>query len=1308
MRDRAATWPWLILLGVVGVFAFPLAKPSAPGPPPPTSDAKPDQPKPAADTKDEKSEPLRMQHPFRPHWEFLGKSVSVTQPKGQAANEPIMAPSAADVKSALKPYDHTILIAIVPDPSNAKLASEFDGNLEAIQRAIENQGYVPDARWMPWPRTGREHDSENKWKIAYRLWERLPGTVLFRGNEPGTDRLLTVFLVGSTPTTGIDKQAFVNAAQYAAELATEDASAEIRVVGPAYSGSAHSIRSALQQLRDKWRGGPMRSMRIVSGSAVGIRPDDLCKGFTDGPIRLSYQTTVILNEDLVKAINRFIRRSPGNVAVLQESNTAFGQSFKAPDQSWVTIPFPLHISYTLEAISKDRSRQAEARRLPAPGLSLPFPREASFPGTETSAPFDPAMTNALNDLVLGNILSTISRENIRYVGLLATDARDKLFLAAMIREHCPDVRLFTTEGNLLLAHPGYAFAMRGALVATTYPLHPSLQRYTDPYDGDEKRLLFSQQIVQGTYNAVLAQLGRPEKMIGYAVPRAYRESPATPCITRPPVWLCEVSPTGRLVPLRFDTEGQDGWDYLVERPAIGKRSPLELRYDPLWASAVLVLSLACGLLFMWARRAMQRNGTTAYMTQALARLFWPDAPARATGPAQRAGTPFPPMTNWKLDLAVFSCLAPLAELYALLAYLALIPFLLNWHKEIAEGGWGFYLSPLGLIVLALCGWWWWRAGGREAWTRPQHTATSWARPAVPVTIGVAVVVALLMTGRAGLFLHWTFPLIVLGTLVGLLALLFQIGRPRVAWFRWLGIWLRWIWGWATTRINGREVDLPPGQLSSCVWLGVGATVVLALGAALFGRVRDMTVEDALTFERAVDLSSGLSTVLPAFFLTMVFCSWGFFQLKADHLLEHYSVANPFTSSGRGVEPALFKNIKAYHEEVGRSLAATDWSLPAHLKSFWFIYVLAGLPMVYLFWRAQPTFEGILFDLLVFTGFAIAVMVLGLTFAHFLLLWKTVRGILKRLSMMPLDRAFDNLPAEVAGMFSGYLYTSRPRRSHFAVPVRQFTRLQQLAQPPDFYGKLQQESGCDNDQRNDLEDALRKDIAGDFQNELTDASALDSTVGDSLQELRSATAAVLAVLQGVWNRHPPDEVPRKPSSSLLRDILQWLQGRWLLQTPPAAPPATPTPAGWMAVRAEEENAAVWEWVRMAENLVATQAVLYVSQFFVQLRNLLLSVTVGTLLLLLAATSYPFQPQSLFVVYLLVMVGFVTVGTVTVLVQINRNSFVSRLSNTTPDRFTPDWAFLSSFATYVLPLLGVLAVQLSGSFRVWLEPVFRVLK
>jgi hypothetical protein len=447
---------------------------------------------------------------------------------------------------------------------------------------------------------------------------------------------------------------------------------------------------------------------------------------------------------------------------------------------------------------------------------------------------------------------------------------------------------------------------------------------------------------------------------------------------------------------------------------------------------------------------------------------------------------------------------------------------------------------------------------------------------------------------------------------------------------------------------------------------------------------------------------------------MVYFSWGFFQLKSAYLLEHFSVWNPFaTTDASRPKPASCETIESLHKDVGRTLADLRWNLADHWHTYWFVYVAIGLPFLYLLGRVQPTFEGFWFDLLFRAGFVAGILFLGLTFAQFHALWRTVRRILKQLSMMPLDRAFDNLPGEVAGMFSGYLYTSRPRRAHLAIPVRQFTRLRQLARTSNFYKLLKKLSGCEDAQCNALEEALGKDIAQIFEQELHHSSvgseeAHDTTVGSSMQELQAATATILDVLQGVWRGHPPDEVPRKPSSSLLRDLTQWLRGRWLVQEPVTTPPAVANLARWIAVRAEDEHADVWEWVQQAENFVATQAVLYVSQFFVQLRNLLLSVTIGTLLLLLAATSYPFQPQSLLVVYLLVMVGVVTVGTVSVLVQINRNPFVSRLSNTTPERFTPDWAFLSSFATYVLPLLGVLAVQLSGSFRTWLEPVFRILK
>jgi hypothetical protein len=133
-----------------------------------------------------------------------------------------------------------------------------------------------------------------------------------------------------------------------------------------------------------------------------------------------------------------------------------------------------------------------------------------------------------------------------------------------------------------------------------------------------------------------------------------------------------------------------------------------------------------------------------------------------------------------------------------------------------------------------------------------------------------------------------------------------------------------------------------------------------------------------------------------------------------------------------------------------------------------------------------------------------------------------------------------------------------------------------------------------------------------------------------------------------------------------------------------------------------------WVELAEDVVATQAVIYVSQFFVQLRNLAVSMLVCSVLLLLAVTSYPFEPQRLIVYAMLTLIGAALAGTLYVLFSANRNELLSRITGTTPNHFTLDSGFISSVFTYIVPAVLIVALQLSGTFRFMLEPVLRVLK
>src|SRR5262249_51708985 len=144
---------------------------------------------------------------------------------------------------------------------------------------------------------------------------------------------------------------------------------------------------------------------------------------------------------------------------------------------------------------------------PRPNLSLPL--EELGDTQDTPPAFTPSMTSAEADLVVTNILSSISRMKVKYVGLLGTDTRDKLFFAQQIRKYCPDVRLFTFEGDILYTHPDYNSYLTGMIVVSTYPFfdrHQGRALLLKPVGTENSLLHFPMEAAQGAYNAILALL----------------------------------------------------------------------------------------------------------------------------------------------------------------------------------------------------------------------------------------------------------------------------------------------------------------------------------------------------------------------------------------------------------------------------------------------------------------------------------------------------------------------------------------------------------------------------------------------------------------------------------------------------------------------------------------------------------------------------------------------------------------------------------------------------------------------------------
>jgi len=56
------------------------------------------------------------------------------------------------------------------------------------------------------------------------------------------------------------------------------------------------------------------------------------------------------------------------------------------------------------------------------------------------------------------------------VGVNATDLLDTVFITLLLWRHCPDVRVFTLDSDLLFTYASGALSFHGMLLVSPYPL----------------------------------------------------------------------------------------------------------------------------------------------------------------------------------------------------------------------------------------------------------------------------------------------------------------------------------------------------------------------------------------------------------------------------------------------------------------------------------------------------------------------------------------------------------------------------------------------------------------------------------------------------------------------------------------------------------------------------------------------------------------------------------------------------------------------------------------------------------------------
>ncbi len=441
----------------------------------------------------------------------------------------------------------------------------FDPMLDALQAAAAEMHYslsgfdLVDVE----PAAADVQPKGSVWPYS-RVHELTPGALLFRRTdlEPGSDpTLLLVLLVGETATGGVHAAALATALDLSLQWNKPFApqakdsiwnAGAVRILGPTYSGSAPSLDLALRDaaVRHRLAAGSRAWFDLVTGSATSTNNPKILEqsGLA------TFRATTRSDPEALAAIARYLGRTDQgwqcglHVGLLVEANTAWGSNVlstpgsaePAACESCIADPegydqhprpgqdplpcatvahFPLHISRLRAQLQRAQAATPAPLAPRAPEVSLNL-GEGLLP-TDRLPEETPELTAATVETMVSGLFDVLNDRQISAIGVLATDKRDHVYLAQEIALHRPNILPFTLESSLVYLHPDAAGFVRGTVIASTYPLNPRTQQWTQPSTLSSHQ--FGGSPAQGVFNALALLLGHPEITVDYNSPRAPSE-----------------------------------------------------------------------------------------------------------------------------------------------------------------------------------------------------------------------------------------------------------------------------------------------------------------------------------------------------------------------------------------------------------------------------------------------------------------------------------------------------------------------------------------------------------------------------------------------------------------------------------------------------------------------------------------------------------------------------------------------------------------------------------------------------------------
>ena len=1162
----------------------------------------------------------------------------------------------------------TALIATVPDPEKTHLSLYFDRSIESLMWAISDSGYALQGFWLPWKNKAPKEllllKDRTQSEEQVRERHKQPGLLLFRPRrETGQRTPLAVFIVGETPTSGIDLAVLKTTFEHVVALQNKSGASkyQFRIVGPTYSGSFARLADFLNvELQNA-----ALSVTLASGTATSLQSiesfDAAVKGLGN---RVTRSSTVQNDEYASRHFLDYVRNRwwvRHEIALLSEDDTAYGElspELKGHEEV-LLVRYPREIARVRNARREETELAPvdhKGERTASEQQNVQFSlRDAGVDGNfeQDAVPaFSTQQTPASQEAALLAISGAIRRENAAMAGILATDILDAVFLGRFLRKACPETRIFTFDADLLLVRPE-STSFAGVLSVTSYPLFSRNQHWTvkERQGQPPRRVQFSSRYAEGVYNACRlvtdpAPNGRGERLLEYCRPNQETSK-------GPPLWLTVVGrehywPVALLDNDQTTNQSTISLSDLANCPV----EPLHPEPPSLAWTVIFCLVVLVALLHLIC---------TAVLLLGPGR----DADSILSLLGQRIQT--------RLQKPLSARVERLREVKALerltVIFKAYPPF--ERAPNVRERTFLLCLTVFLFTAIFLM----FSCGVRILLLGPPTDFRWW----VPLAVGVVILIMLLLLSLWMTLLWFTQKppsdeskkhLLIVVPVVALAIFI-------------CGMW----WSFLSDRPQLTKVLMVVALIlpAICVTLRarrrlIVGTWLLTLFAVAFGVWYFWPFSDSADLPstlaglfiayRSLHLGNGVAPVLPILLVVGGFFGWGWVQLNREHMITPARAA-------KSVIAALYPDSKVneFDREVMASRTRVNEVIEDYFSErFWTSALLffALWLLVFQPWFKVRSIESIYYDFAYLVALLALHWSICITWLQFYVTWKVFKDYLQALERHPLHEAFSRLEKQIKWVPLGRIH----ERQLF-ISTKNWEVLRRLVT-----FDASQLSPQDHRRLTELQAALKDEA--DAIDSMMHAVQEDLPKGSPDRQRYSELQARFEVASKIISKSFAEGVWKNGASDALQRARKEYPTEKLDKT---------------------DEARI-----IGEEYIALRHLIFLRYVFRHLRNLLGFLAGGFIVAVISVNSYPFRGER-WIGYSSV-IGLVAIGAgiAVVFAQMDRDAVLSRISETKVNEIGSSFYLrLAQFGA--LPLLTVLAGQfpeINSLFFSWVRPALEALK